>query len=425
MWQPGPGAPPVAAQGGELAPPDPSTLAEELTVIARRISLVLMMLALGAVAISAQTPPPPEQARPKLKPRSEAQTPKPQLPTLALEVGAVTPVVAGVTRAWVTTICVGDRVLLRARVSDPDVPPTRYAWVSSGGQIIGEGAEVYLDTTDLPPGEYHVTAQAIYRGIGACGGDCSAYDSTTIRVSPCPPQIICFTSPVITVTPETRTAQAGDAVTFTASEVSGGQGYGDVTYVWTSSAGEITSQGTRARLDTTGVAPETVIEVNVTALTDVAECSAKGSARVVMATPPRPPQSRELMPCTTFKHHQSRVDNACKYILSDAARALQADARAQLVVDAFRGPQESEAVALARGKNVRDRLADGSLGVMVDANRIVVRMGGVARDGSQVRLYFVPSGAEMPHGPQEVQLGPVESEKRSVRPARGRSAPRR
>src|SRR5207247_511697 len=142
------------------------------------------------------------------------------------------------------------------------------------------------------------------------------------------------------------------------SEVSGGQGYGRLTYTWKSSAGEITSQGTSARLDTTGVAPGAVIEVSVAVQSEFANCYAHGAARVMMAIPPAPPSSRRLTPCITFKPKNSRVDNACKYVLGDAARALQSDAQARLVVDAFRSSAEDEAVAFARGKNVRDRLVD-------------------------------------------------------------------
>jgi hypothetical protein len=245
--------------------------------LAVRSLILLALLALGAATIAAQTPTPtptPPSTPRQIRPRNESSTPK-RVPTLALEVGVVTPVVEGVKRASASTVCAGDKVLLRATTSEPNIPPSSYAWVSSGGKIVGEGAEVYLDTTGLPPGDYHITAVAHYRGIGVCDADCSAYDSKTIRISPCPPLIICFTSPVITVTPETRTIQPGEAVAFTASEVSGGQGYGRLTYRWKSSAGDITGQGTTARLDTTGVAPSTTIEVSVAASSPIATPAAQ------------------------------------------------------------------------------------------------------------------------------------------------------
>ena len=370
-----------------------------------RISAVLTVLLLGVTPVSAQ------QSR-QVKPRNQAPISN-RVPTLTLVVGSVTHVVEGVTRTSAATVCAGDRVPLRASTADPD-KSIRYAWISTGGQIVGEGPEVVLDTTGLTPGDYHVTAAATYPGSAVCTGDCTAYDTATIRVSNCPPLIVCFTTPVLAVTPESRTVQAGEVVTFTTLGVSGGQGYGRVTYSWKSSVGEIIGNGTSARLDTTGLAPQTVIEVGVTATSEFANCSAEGSARLVMATPPPTPESRELTPCVTFKRNNSRVDNACKNVLTDAARALQADAQARLVVDAFRSPAESEAVALARGKNVRDRLVDGSIGVTVEANRIVVRVGGVSSDGSQIKLYLVPEGAALPPGPQAMRLGPVERERKSA-----------
>ena len=386
---------------------------------ALRILTLLAMLALSAIATAAQTPVPSPSPTPRQtsrqpnKPRNEEATPN-RAPALTLEVGAVTQLVAGVKRASAETACPGDHVVLRANIADPNSPPNSYSWISTGGKIVGEGPQVVLDTTGLAPGTYYVTAAASYRGIGACNGDCTAYDSKAIRVSECLPLIVCFTSPVITLTPERRTVQPGEVVNFTASEVSGGQGYGKLTYTWKSSGGEIVGHGTTARLDTTGVIPGGVIEVGVSVQSEFANCFASGSAHVVMAMPPPPPSSRELPPCVTFKANGSRVDNACKYVLGDAARAMQTDARARLVVDAFRAPGESETTAFERGKNVRDRLVDGSIGLTVDANRIIVRVGGVMPDGRQVRLTFVPSGAAIPNGPPEAQLGPVEAEKKAA-----------
>ena len=388
-------------------------------MLAVRISTLLIILALSAASIAAQTPTPtPNQTPRQPKSRTEASAPN-RVPTLTLEIGSVTPVVAGVKRASVQTVCAGDKVMLRATPSDLSVAPSSYDWISTGGKIIGQGAQVFLDTTGLPPGDYYITATASYLGSGVCNGDCTAYDSKAIRISECPPMIICFTSPVITVTPGMRTVQPGEAITFTASEVSGGQGYGRLTYNWKSSAGEIVGQGTSARLDTTGVAPGTAIEVSVAVQSEFANCYANGTARVIMAIPPPPPSIRKLTPCITFKINNSRVDNACKYVLGDAARALQLDAQARLVVDAFRSPKEDEAVAFARGKNVRDRLVDGSIGITIDANRIIVRVGGVMTDGSQINLSLIPNGASIPSGPPETKLGPVETEKKAAsrRPA--------
>jgi hypothetical protein len=96
--------------------------------------------------------------------------------------------------------------------------------------------------------------------------------------------------------------------------------------------------------------------------------------------------------------------------------AMQADPGAKLVVDGYRAERERPAnLDLQRAKNVRDRLADGGLGVQIDANRIVVRPGGVSTSGEQVKITIVPSGADDPPGPAAVDPGPVRPEARRRR----------
>jgi hypothetical protein len=101
--------------------------------------------------------------------------------------------------------------------------------------------------------------------------------------------------------------------------------------------------------------------------------------------------------------------------------ALQADPTARLVVDGYRADNERPAnLDMQRAKNARDRLADGSLNVQIDVNRISVRPGGVSVDGSQVKMFFVPSGAADPPGPSPVDAGPVTPEKKAAPQPRGR-----
>jgi hypothetical protein len=131
--------------------------------------------------------------------------------------------------------------------------------------------------------------------------------------------------------------------------------------------------------------------------------------------PPPPPKYSEIGQCTTFKLNNARIDNACKEILQNrVVPALQADPTARLVIDGYRTDTERPAnLDLQRAKNGRDRLADGSLNVQIDANRISVRPGGVSAEG-QVRIFFVPSGAADPPGPAAVDAGPVTPEKKAA-----------
>jgi len=340
-----------------------------------------------------------------------------QPPTVNLEVGAVTAVAVNVRREGPNTVCVGDTVALRANATDPDGDTLLYSWTSTGGRVVGDGANTRFDTAGLAPGDYTVTVQV----DDGCG--CVAFDSKTIRVVNCPPLTVCF-NPNLDVTPASQTVQAGETVNFSTPGVTGGQNYGNVTYTWTASAGTITGSGTSARLDTTGVAAGTSIEVRVAASSDMGNCSASGSARVTIASPPPPPPvpvCSPLTPCTTFKRNSARVDNACKSVLQDVAQRLQADATARLIVTGFRNEKEKPArLSLDRAKNVRDRLADGSVGVTIDPGRVEVRDGGVS-ETDQATLVLCPSGATPPAG-AAAEVGPVTPEKKAA--ARGRRGAR-
>ena len=66
----------------------------------------------------------------------------------------------------------GERVRINSSASDPDSDPLTYSWRSNGGQIIGSGASVQLDTTGLNAGNYTVTGRAEDGRGGAA--DCNA-----------------------------------------------------------------------------------------------------------------------------------------------------------------------------------------------------------------------------------------------------------
>lgn len=343
-----------------------------------------------------------------------------QPPTVNLGLGAVSQGASDVQRDSTATVCAGDKVALNASASDPDGDTLLYSWNASGGRIVGDGANTSFDTTGLAPGEYTITVQV----DDGCG--CVAYDSKTIRVTNCPPLTICF-DPNLSVTADKTSIEAGEAVNFSTNGVTGGRNYGDVRYEWSATAGTIAGNGQTARLDTTGVAPGTNISVTVKAVTSGgSNCSASGSTNigikvpVVVETPK--PVARELAPCNTFKNNNARVDNACKSVLQQTIiPALQSDPQAAVVIDGYRaGTEKPEALSMQRAKNTRDRLADGGLGTAIDANRITVRDGGVSSDGSQIRIWLVPTGANVPAGGSAVDAGPVEPEKKAAPPRRAK-----
>ena len=337
-----------------------------------------------------------------------------QPPTVALGLGSVTKGSDDLLREAANTVCTGDKVQLSATASDPDGDTLLYSWTSTGGRIVGDGTATVFDTAGLAPGDYTITVEV----NDGCG--CVAFDSKTIRVTECPPLTVCY-GPNMDLSPSATSVDVGEKITFTTTGVTGGRNYGNVKYEWKASAGNLTSDGLNATLDTTGVAEGATIDVTVTATSDAGNCSASGSTRVatkVKPAPPPTPKASELGKCVTFRKNNARVDNACKDVLrNQIIPAMQADAGARLVIVGYRTDDKEKPadLDLQRARNTRDRLADGNLGVAIDANRISVAAGGVSTDGSQVVIWLVPSGAENPAGVTTVDAGAVTPEKRAPR----------
>jgi outer membrane protein OmpA-like peptidoglycan-associated protein len=83
-----------------------------------------------------------------------------------------------------STVLVGERVKIAGQGSDPDGDPLSYTWRTSGGQVVGSGANVELDTSGVAPGRYTVTGRAEDGRGGAA--DCSV--GVEVQAPPPPPQ---------------------------------------------------------------------------------------------------------------------------------------------------------------------------------------------------------------------------------------------
>jgi len=83
-----------------------------------------------------------------------------------------------------SSVLAGERVRITGQGNDPDSDPLTYSWRASGGQIIGSGSSVQLDTSGLAPGRYTVTGR-VEDGRGG-GADCST--SVGVEAPPPPPQ---------------------------------------------------------------------------------------------------------------------------------------------------------------------------------------------------------------------------------------------
>jgi len=195
-------------------------------------------------------------------------------PAVTLQGGTVTGL-PDAKRPSPITACVDDKVTLLASASDVDGDLLTYSWTSTDGQITVSGPQASLDTKGLAPGRYTVTVE-VDDGFG-----CVAFDSVVVQVLICPDQrcFLCF-GPTLTVIPSATKVKAGETIEFSTPGVVGGKDYGKVAYTWKASAGETTSDGAKLRLDTTGIAIGTTIEVWVTATSEFCLCSALGSARV-------------------------------------------------------------------------------------------------------------------------------------------------
>ncbi len=83
-----------------------------------------------------------------------------------------------------SSLLVGERAQVTSTVNDQSGTPLNYTWNTNGGQIVGSGANVQLDTTGLAPGTYTVTGR-VENGKGGAA-DCST--NVSVQAPPPPPQ---------------------------------------------------------------------------------------------------------------------------------------------------------------------------------------------------------------------------------------------
>ncbi len=78
----------------------------------------------------------------------------------------------------------GERVRINVNANDPDGDNLNYSWRTTGGQIVGSGSGVQLDTSGLAAGRYTVTGR-VDDGRGGAA-DCTT--SLNVTIPPPPPQ---------------------------------------------------------------------------------------------------------------------------------------------------------------------------------------------------------------------------------------------
>src|ERR1700684_1091909 len=119
--------------------------------------------------------------------------------------------------------------------------PVTYNWNGTGVKVTGRDSSAQVDTTELQPGEYVVTANL---SDGRKNGSASCSARFTVK-QPRPPVISCSADPASVQTGGSYT------ITSTASSADGRR----LIYSYTASAGDISGTGPAATLNTTGAQP--------------------------------------------------------------------------------------------------------------------------------------------------------------------------
>ena len=110
---------------------------------------------------------------------------------------------------------------------------SEYNYTTSGGRVIGRGANVIWDLTGLRPGTYEIT-------VGISGSDKTQTKKISVLECDCGGDCSC---PILSVLEPTSATRAGEIMTFMA-KIEGGS-VDDFTYEWIVSSGDIIEgQGT-------------------------------------------------------------------------------------------------------------------------------------------------------------------------------------
>ncbi len=150
-----------------------------------------------------------------------------------------------------------------------------YNWNGTGVKVTGRDSSAQVDTTELQPGEYVVTANL---SDGRKNGSASCSARFTVK-QPRPPVISCSANPTSVQTGGSST------ITSTASSADGRR----LIYSYTASAGDISGTGPAATLNTTGAQPGRItVTCNVND-DRVPPLTASSTTAVEVQAPPPPP----------------------------------------------------------------------------------------------------------------------------------------
>jgi len=183
-----------------------------------------------------------------------------------------------------TEVIVGEPITATVSASNFNPKHTvSYSWSGNGGQITGKDTTAQIDTANMAPGSYTITAHATdakekKNNVASC--------SANFTVKPLPPK----NPPVISISASPTTLPPGGTVNLSAN-CSSPDGVSVSVASWTATSGTVSGTGTSAALNTTGASPGS-ITVSATC-TDTRGLTAQNSTQVMIETPPPPPPSPE------------------------------------------------------------------------------------------------------------------------------------
>jgi len=159
-----------------------------------------------------------------------------------------------------------------------------YSWSANGGKVSGKDTTASIDTNDLAPGAYTITAHVTDpKAKKANEASCSA----NFTVKPLPPK----NPPAMSLSASPTELTPGGAVNLSANCTSP-DGVPVSVANWTSTLGTVSGSGASATLNTTGLPPG---PVTVTATcTDTRGLNAQATTQVTIQNPPPPPVDKAL-----------------------------------------------------------------------------------------------------------------------------------
>ncbi|MBA3711062.1 MAG: hypothetical protein H0W76_01265 [Pyrinomonadaceae bacterium] len=266
-------------------------------------------------------------------------------------------------------------VRLKATTENFSTGTLRYTYTTTGGRIVGDGANPTWDLSGMAPGTY-TTSVEVDNGLGR---ECVAFASVKAIVNECPPpRPLCPN--VVIYCPDT--VALGQPVTFTANLSGGTPGSITPVYNWKVSAGRIISgQGTSSiQVDTAGLGGQALratVEVGGYDLNCTAVCTTQVPDLIN-------PVRFDEYPDVRFNDEKARLDNF--------AVRLQTEPSARGYIVAYGSRRGRVDEGRVRAGRTRDYLVNER---GINSSRIIVLDGGYQEQLS-VELWLVPPGATAP-----------------------------